>query len=154
MAISNETKQAYSEIDEFLELVNEKTRNQIPIKLRNYFKEEKDISYHKGINPNIPLENQNLKRETLAIIALLNLQYWCKDEAEKKRLLKIYSENQKNYEQELKEKYNPDNIFKKNIKEDSSCEVKQDNQSLIVPQESTNILKKIARFFKRVLNFR
>lgn len=154
MAISNETKQAYSEIDEFLELVNEKTRNQIPIKLRNYFKEEKDTLYHKGINPNIPLENQNLKRETLAIIALLNLQYWCKDEAEKKRLLEIYSENQKNYEQELKEKYNSDNVFNKNIKEDSSCEVKQNNQSLIVPQESINIFKRIARFFKRVLKFR
>lgn len=83
MEIDIQTKQAYSEIDEFLSLLDEKTRNEVPIKLRKFFKKEKDNNYHKGINPNISIKEQNLKKETLALIALLNLQYWCKDEKEK-----------------------------------------------------------------------
>ena len=114
MEIDIQTKQAYSEIDEFLSLLDEKTRNEVPSKLREFFKKEKDNNYHKGINPNIPIKEQNLKNETLALIALLNLQYWCKDENEKERLKQVYANNENQYQEELREKYNPDNIFKKN----------------------------------------
>ena len=58
-------------------------RDKIPQKLREFFKEERDTNYIKGINPTKPIKNQNLKEETLGIIALLNLQYWCEDENEK-----------------------------------------------------------------------
>lgn len=108
-----QTKQTYSEIDEFLELLDEKTRNEVPSKLREFFKKEKDNNYHKGIDPNTPIKEQNLKNETLALIALLNLQYWCKDEKEKERLKQVYANNENKYQEELREKYNPDNIFKK-----------------------------------------
>ena len=80
MSVSIKTRQAYSEIDEFLGLLSEEQRNEIPKKLREFFKEEKDTEYIKNIDRNIPIKEQNLKEETLAIIALLNLQYWCKDE--------------------------------------------------------------------------
>lgn len=112
MGTDIQTKQTYSEIDEFLELLDEKTRNEIPAKLREFFKKEKDNNYHKEINPNIPIKEQNLKKETLALIALLNLQYWCKDEKEKERLKQVYANNENKYQEALREKYNPDNIFK------------------------------------------
>ena len=96
--ISIKTRQAYSEIDEFLGLLSEEQRNEIPQKLRNFFKEEKDQEYFKNIDKYIPIKDQNLKEETLAIIALLNLQYWCKDEEEKKRLQMIYAQNEKKYQ--------------------------------------------------------
>ena len=50
--------------------------------------------------------------ETLTLIAMLNLQYWCKDENEKERLKSVYAENKRKYQDELREKYNPDNLFK------------------------------------------
>ena len=75
MGVSINTRQAYSEIDEFLGLLSDEQRNKIPKKLREFFKEEKDQEYKKGINPNIAIKNQDLKEETLGIIALLNLQY-------------------------------------------------------------------------------
>lgn len=43
---------------------------------------------------------------------MLNLQYWCKDENEKERLKSVYAENKRKYQDELREKYNPDNLFK------------------------------------------
>ena len=89
MGVSINTRQAYSEVDEFLGLISNEHRNKIPKKLREFFREEKDTNYIKGINPNVPIKNQKLKEETLGIIALLNLQYWCEDENEKKRLKEV-----------------------------------------------------------------
>ena len=53
--ISNVTRQAYSEIDTFLNLLDEVNRNKVPEKLRELFKREKDPKYIKNINPNIPI---------------------------------------------------------------------------------------------------
>ena len=89
MGVSINTRQAYSEIDEFLSLLTEEQINKIPLKLREFFKEEKDKEYKKQIDSEIPIKDQNLKSETLAIIAMLNLQYWCEDEQEKEILNKV-----------------------------------------------------------------
>ena len=139
-----ETRQAYSEIDEFLGLLSEEQRNEIPKKLRDFFKEEKDQEYFKNIDKDIPIKDQNLKEETLAIIALLNLQYWCKDEEEKKRLQEIYAQNEKEYQDILYEKYNPNDIFKK--KEETTIE----NNNKI--KEKMQMVEYKDPVFKRIIN--
>lgn len=119
MGVSINTRQAYSEVDEFLGLISNENRNKIPQKLREFFKEEKDSNYVKGINPKVSIKNQELKEETLGIIALLNLQYWCQDEKEKQRLKEVYEKNEKEYQEQLRIQFNLNEIFKKkeNIKE-------------------------------------
>jgi len=143
MSISIKIRQAYSEIDEFLGLLSEKQRNEIPKKLRQFFKEEKDQEYFKNIDKDIPIKDQNLKEETLAIIALLNLQYWCKDE-EKKRLRAIYTQNEKEYQDMLYEKYNPNDIFKR--KEETVVE------NNIETKENMQMVEYKETILKRVLN--
>ncbi len=138
------TRQAYSEIDEFLGLLSEEQRNEIPKKLRDFFKEEKDQEYFKNIDKDISIKDQNLKEETLAIIALLNLQYWCKDEEEKKRLQEIYAQNEKEYQDILYEKYNPNDIFKK--KEETTIE----NNNKI--KEKMQMVEYKDSVFKRIIN--
>ncbi len=140
-----QTKQIYSEIDEFLELLDEKTRDEIPAKLRELFKKEKDVNYHKEINPNISIEEQNLKKETLALIALLNLQYWCKDEKEKERLKQVYANNENKYQEELRKKYNPDNIFK-----NSNIEITKEEVALVEVKEE-KWYRKLVNFFRKIL---
>lgn len=148
MELSINTRQAYSEVDEFLGLVTEEEKNQIPKKLRNFFREERDINYHKNIDPSIPIKEQNLKEETLSIIALLMLQYWYKDEDKKQRLLEILDENERKYQEELREKYNPDNIFKN--KKDTTSEIEKDNS------EDFSVKMQIVEYkeliFKRIVN--
>ena len=144
MSIMTKTRQAYSEIDEFLGLLSEEQRNEIPKKLRDFFKEEKDQEYFKNIDKDIPIKDQNLKEETLAIIALLNLQYWCKDEEEKKRLQEIYAQNEKEYQDMLYEKYNPNDIFKK--KEGTTIE----NNNEI--KEKMQMVEYKDSVFKRIIN--
>ena len=91
--IDNE-KIAYAEIDNFIELLSENDKNKIPQKLRDFFKQEKDQNYSKKINPKIDIAKQNLQKETLSIIALLNLKYLCDDKDELDRLKKIYKSNE------------------------------------------------------------
>lgn len=105
---------AYTEVDTILSLMDEKYVNRIPNKLREMFKEGKSTDYKPNIDPKKSLNEQNLQRETLVILATLGLNYWCESEEEKQELIKAYSENEKKNEAEIREKYNPDNIFKNN----------------------------------------
>ena len=150
MYISENTRQTYTEIDNFIELLDEYNKNKIPIKLRELFKIEKDKHYIKNINPNKPIDEQNLKEETLALIAMLNLQYWCEDEKEKARLKQVYLNNEKKYQEGLIEKYNPDDIFKK--KKEKKKENKLEETAITVVQEEKwyqKIFNIIRRLFKR-----
>jgi len=149
MGVSINTRQAYSEIDEFLGLLNDEQRNKIPQKLREFFREEKDGDYIKGINPNEPIKNQNLKEETLGIIALLNLQYWCEDENEKQRLKEIYAKNEKVYQEMLQVAFNPDDIFKKRTQPIENERV--ENTQMVVYKESfiKKLISKIKNIFFR-----
>ena len=106
---------AYTEVDTILSLMDEKYINKIPKNLRGIFKEEKSFDYKPNIDPKKSLNEQNFQRETLVILAILSLNYWCESEEEKQKLIKAYSENEKKNETEIKEKYNPDYIFKNNI---------------------------------------
>ena len=149
MELSINTRQAYSEVDEFLGLVTEEEKNQIPKKLRDFFKEEKDINYHKNIDPNIPIKEQNLKEETLAIIALLMIQYWYKDENKKQKLLEVLDENERKYQEELREKYNPENIFKNKNDNNTFDEAVPEDEEISVGMQIVEYKEPI---FKRIVN--
>ena len=112
MAISINTRNAYAEVDNFIECLDSYDKNKVPDDIREYFKREKRKNYDKMIDVNQPIKNQNLMDETLAIIAMLNLKYWCDDEEEKKRLIDIYLENERKIRDELKEKYDIERVFK------------------------------------------
>lgn len=150
MSISPATRKAYSEIDEFINLLSIEEQNEIPKKLRDFFKNQKDNEYVKNINPNIAIEKQNLMQETLTLIAMLNLQYWCEDENEKEKLKNIYKENEIRHQEELKEKYNSDNLFKNKIK--TNIEKIENEQTDMVKYRKENIFSKIKRLLLMLLN--
>jgi len=151
--LSVNTRQAYTEIDNFIELLDEYNRNKVPKKIREYFKKEKDNTYTKIIDPNIPIKEQNLKEETLALIAMLNLLYWCEDEEEKQRLKKIYSDNEIKHQQKLREMYNPDDVFKTKNTEVKN-ELNNTNDELAVIEYKESFLNRVISKIKRFLNIR
>ena len=146
MELSINTRQAYSEVDEFLGILSSEQRNRVPQKIRELFEQERDRDYKKVIDATIPIKGQNLKEETLAIIALLNLQYWCEDENEKQRLKEIYAKNEQIYQEMLREKYNPDDIFKKRVAKTEDKQV--ENTKIVEYKESI-----IKRFLNALLRF-
>ncbi len=145
--LSNNRRQAYTEIVNFIELLDEYNRNKIPKKLMEFFKVEKDNNYTKVIDPNVPIKEQNLKKETLALIAMLNLQYWCEDEKEKQRLKKIYANNEIKYQEELRNKYNPDDLFKTKQK---NIETNHSQQTAMIEYKELSIFQRIKEFIKNI----
>lgn len=144
------TSEAYAEIDTILNFMDYEYIKEIPEKLRNLFKDKKSNNYEVNINPNKPLKEQNLKEESLSILAVLNYNYWCKDESKKEDLIKKYSENEKIYQEKLREKYNPENIFKQETKE--VIENVQEEVNLIKPEELKwyqKIFEKILKIFRK-----
>lgn len=139
---------AYAEVDKILSMMENKYVEKVPYKLRELFKDKKQKEYEPDIKIDISLDKQNLQKKTLAILAVLNLNYWCEDEKKKQELIEIYTENERIQEKELREKYNPDNIFKNNQTEIK----KEDSNVAIIEYKKENffskIIKNIKKFFR------
>lgn len=142
---------AYAEVDKILSLMEIKYIEKIPIKLINFFKKEKLKGYEPNINENIPLDQQNLQKKTLAILAMINLNYWCETEEEKNELIKIYKENDKKKETELKEKYNTDNLFK-NRKKVEDCSTT--NEVSLIEHGKQSFASRIFNKIKKILKIK
>ena len=150
LELSNITRQAYSEVTEIINLLDEDDRKKIPLNLRKYFEKKRDKKYNKTIDLSVSMKEQGLKRETIAIIAMLNLNYICNDKSEREKLQKKYGENEKKYQDELSKKYNIKDIFKNSIEEknDEDLENLQEEKALIVKKEK--FLSKVIRFLKKI----
>ena len=147
--MENNLLKAYAEVDKILSFMEIKYVEKVPKKMREMFKNEKLQGYEPNIDKNIPLEEQQLERKTLAILAMLNLNYWCENQEEKQELLRAYSDNDKKREEELREKYNPDNIFKNKNKE-QDAEQGTDKITSVVEYKEKNFIKKLLDKIKRL----
>lgn len=104
---------AYAEILEILSFLDISEVNKIPQKILKVFNAFASKDYTNHLNPDIPLEEQDISKETTDLLALLTLNYWCESEDEKTELKNLLKDNEKLKNEELYNKYNPDNIFKK-----------------------------------------
>lgn len=137
-----QTQEIYSEVYSILNLLGESYIKKLPVSLFNMIKEEKRQDYNPKYDSEINLEQQSIKRETLSIIALFHLNYWCNSDEEKNELRTLFKTNEKKHQAEIREKYNPDNLFKKHS----------------LQQEESTITNEVAMveykepLFKRIIN--
>lgn len=140
-------RETYSEVYQILNLLGNEYINKLPNKLFDMLKEKRDINYNPEYKDDIPLYKQNIKKDTISIIAILHLNYWCENENEKDEIRQILRENEEKYQSELKIKYNPDDIFSRH-KKDSNIETIE-QVAMVEYKESIfkKIINKIKRFF-------
>lgn len=149
---TKEEKRVFSEVDAFLDIIDEEYKNKIPIKLRDLFKENKDKDYHPVYHVNIPIEEQNIKKETIAMIGLLHLNYWCETEKEKNELRNVFLDNQKKYEEKINKKYHVDDLFK-NVSEKKSKEnTEKIEEFKYMVEYNKPFYVKIINFFRKLFN--
>lgn len=144
----NETELAYAEVDAILELLEDEYVNRIPEQVREFFKKEKNKEYILNIRSDIGLDGQKIKAETISLLTLLQINYLCDSEEERKEILKELQENDRLKEEESREKYNPDNIFKNR---NNKLE-KEENVAMVEYKEPSfirRILDRIKILFKR-----
>ena len=142
------TKEIYSEVYQVLNLLGNEYIEKLPISLINMIKEKRETNYNPVYTDDVPLNEQNIKKETMAIIALLYLNYWCEDDNEKLEVKNILKENENRFQEKLREKYDPDNIF---ADKSNSRDNAQNNQELALVE--TNNLKWYKKMWNSIRSF-
>jgi len=145
--MDKKTKEIYSEVYAILVLLGERFVNKLPNKLFELIKDERLDSYNPQYNLELPLEEQNVKEETIDMIALFYLNYWCSSKEEKEQLKEVWKENEEKYEKELNEKYNTDNLFKNRQTEN------KDEKEISMIKYKKSIFRIIIDKIKQMLKF-
>ena len=150
--MKQEYREAFTEVNVIIQLMPEELVDKIPSKFRVMLEEEEDKDYYPNIKE--PLEEQKLKEETIIILGLIYRDFLCSPEERKELQEKDAKELQEvkmAMEQEMREKYNPDDIFKNRRKDNPEEQSYTGNTSMIVVEEKwyQKIFQIIKKLFKR-----
>ena len=137
--ISNYPK-AYKEVLEIIKYLPKEEYERIPKEKIEFFEQNCDNEYNFVFDVSKTLEEQEFLRETNAIIVTLFRDYFASD-TQKEKLERILVANEQKYQEELKKKYNPDDIFKKQEKVYQKP-IENENMQMIEVKEE-NILQKV-----------
>ncbi len=141
----NETSaKAYVEILEIIKYMEPECVNKIPKGLIEFFERQKDKNYEYHFDEEKDFSEQKISEETGGLLAMLALNYIANEE-NKEKIKEILIKNEEEYQKELREKYNPDNLFK----DKQNIEENEPKQLTIIEKEPwyKKILNKIKSIF-------
>ena len=91
--MEEEKRKAYSEVVEILKLIeDEEKMEKIPFEVIELIKNNADPTYKPEISKSIPFEEQNLNKQTYAILGWIAKKYWNVDTIEEDNTEKIEQE--------------------------------------------------------------
>ena len=143
---------AYSEVLDVIDNMEVKYKELLPQKLIQFLNENANSEYQKHVIPNIPLSKQNISKDAITILAMINLKYWVKDEKHKAELIEKYKMNNNEISnEELKNIFESDNSENNNTTTNES--LKNDvNKSIVVKEYS--FMERIKNWFLKVIKKR
>lgn len=127
--------------------------NELPQNLQEIIKENYDNNIKFTYDYSLPLEYQSLSKDTRVYLTYLYMKYFCKSYDERKQYQAIVAENTKKEEQEKREKYNPDDIFKKvNKDKNADAEMPENNSNTELIEYKESFLTKFRNFIFSILH--
>ncbi|MBR3162730.1 MAG: hypothetical protein IKF17_01340 [Clostridia bacterium] len=144
-------REAFSEISDIFKLMPTVMLDKIPSRFKQIIEQEKSTTYSARIQE--PLEECVLKEETIIILALIYRDFLC-DKTESEQLKLRDARKIREAEDELREKYNPDDIFK-NKRTSKSNVNNTENYTTNLPAtiKQEPLYKKILSIIKKFLHF-
>lgn len=142
----NIDKKVFSEVYNIIFHMEKELYNKIPKQFIHFIKENKDDNYIVNIDYSKGINEQELLQQTRVMLSLIYRDYLC-DEEERKELLENDEKELKRIEDEIRETYNPDDIFKNKKPEN------YDN-NLPIEIKRKNLLEKIIEFIKKIIKKR
>lgn len=138
---------AMAETLHYLKGIRQDDVDKIPNDLIKLFETNASKDYKCEFDYTKPLNEVNIKDETRGLISMICLNYWCETEEQKSKFRNHLNVNEQAYQEELRKKYNMDDIFKrkKSIDKEKITTENLDVNNLLVEVKNENI-------FKRVLN--
>lgn len=146
--MNNFNKQALSEVIEVLNHTESNIINKIPKKFISFLFDNMDKTYEVNIDFLDDNWDKNIQEDTKSILAIIYRDYVA-TQPERQLLLEEEKNERIKQEQIIREKYNPDNIFKHHL-DDKDPEHTLENKYLVEVKESSwykKIIRKILDFF-------
>lgn len=146
--MENTLQIAYSEVDQVLDILGEKYKQEIPTKIRDMINREKDAN-HRIVIDNI--NDIHLTRKALIILSIFNLKYWEKDKNNIEKLKQHYYNNERTHQEKINQYKKKDWLQSK--KSDDQVQENHTETSLI-EINNTSFISKIKRFLKKLIHRR
>ena len=140
--LSVEYKNSVSEVLDIINNMEEIYKKKISQKFMQFLQKNKSDAYTNHINPEIEINKQIQGKRTREILAIIAYNYWYND-IEKENYRKQLKKNEEERQTELQQKYNTDNLFKKQEKV-------EEHHMILVEEKKwyTKIIDKIRKFFR------
>ena len=140
----------YVDSNVIISMMPKEMKSKISNSFINFIENNKSKNYVSNINPKVPLREQYIRKETKEMLGIIYRDYLCNDE---ERINLIHQEKREleEIESEKREKYNLDNIFKKNnINENDKGKSTKTEVSIVEYKES--IIKRIIIKIKKLFH--
>lgn len=159
MIRENQLSQTCAEVYELLNVLGKDYIDALPEEIFENISKKRDLNYENKFNINDGISEKNFSEEAINILLGFDLKYWS-SYIENKNKIALYKENEAKYQAEIKEKYNPNNIF------ENKSEILKENKTEILnpePQQTENlqntelipfkesIFSKIKNIFNKIL---
>ena len=158
--MNRQTQRIYSEVYSVLDMLGEEFISKLPEKLYTLIKESRLEGYDPKYIEEIPLEEQAIKKESLSMLALFYLSYWCETDEEKDSLKTLFKQNAENLQKVIEVEQsqfkknrtltNDNKENKKTQEENIKIEENKKNNALVI-QSKENIFRRIFVYIKQTL---
>lgn len=148
--MNNINSEIYVDVSVIISMMPIEMKSKISNSFINFIENNKSNNYVSNINPNIPLKEQNIRKETKEMLGIIYRDYLCNEE-ERINLLQEEKRELTKLEAEKREIYNPDNIFKKNNLKENNEEKSIKNEVSIVEYKES-IIKRIIIKIKKLFH--
>ena len=134
----------YTDISVIINMMPNEMKNKISNSFIAFIENNKSSDYISSINPKMPIKYQNIRKETKEMLGIIYRDFLCSNE-QRKKLIKEEQEEIAKYEEKIKERYNPNDIFR----DKQNCEKDIINVAMVECKKET-FIEKILKFFKKL----
>lgn len=148
--VDKKYQRAFKEVNEVLLHTDIELIDKIPLKFRKFLEENMNKEYNFCIKENLPLEQQEMLKETENILALIYRTYWATQE-EKEEFIKKDKEERRLNEEKLNNIFSNRQINKEETQNNPEGRLKENKEETqVIKVEEVNIIKKIISKIKRI----
>lgn len=143
--VNKEYSEAAVEVLDILRHVDSENVKKIPTKFIEFLEENKSKEYKCNLDHSKKIKEMELKPKTEAILGFIYLKYWA-DEEGKKKFEQRMEENEKFFENELKQDFD-NNMFQQNIVE----EQRETDNNLLAECKKESFISKVVNKIRKYL---
>lgn len=144
--VSVSYSEAVTEVLDILKHTKKEDVEKIPKSFMDFLEENKSKDYTPNLDHSKSLKDMGIKPKTAGLLGMIYVKYWANEE-EKQEFMRKANENEQIYQEELRAKYNPNDIFKTE-KNNKIEETKNENLPM-VNEENANFFVKIWNSIKK-----